>query len=134
MSDVSFYETSAQVIPLLLLAAVVETRFVDHLRPFEPPTRRTAVSDAILLPLAGVVIFAGEVAALHASMAGTGSTFQKRLVAIALLLGLWGLLTPILNQIIAATTKTLDEQFRDGKPGIARVARVARVAGGQACG
>ena len=129
MSDVSFYETSAQVVPLLLLAAAVETRFLEDLRPFESRTERTrhAVSDAILLPLAVVILFAGEAAALHVSLVGTASWLEKRLTVVALLLGFWGLFTPILNQVIVTTMNALEEanEAKDGTPQVSGVAAKA---------
>jgi hypothetical protein len=126
MSDISFYETSAQVIPLLLLATVVETGFLKDLRPFESAAEHAqhALSDAILLPLAVVITFAGEVAALHVTLVGTASGIEQRLTGVALVLGFWGVFTPILNQVIAATMKHFPQ---DG--GAPRGHRVAETAG-----
>jgi hypothetical protein len=127
--DVSFYETSAQVIPLLLLAAGLETGFLKNLRPFATPEERArhAPSDAIMLPLAVVLVLAGEVAALHASLVGHSGWLGERLTGVALLIGFWGVFTPILNAVIETMRETLDEHVDPDKP-----RRVSRAAGGWA--
>jgi hypothetical protein len=109
--DVSFYETSAQVIPLLLLAAGLETSFLKNLRPFagEEERRKHAWTDAIYLSLGVALIMAGEVAALRASLVGHAGWLAERLTGIALLVGFWGVFTPLLNEVMATTTSMLDE-------------------------
>lgn len=111
MSDVSFYETAAQVIPLLLLAGAIDTNFLKDLRPVSirvrEPTRLELCADASLLPLAVVVMFAGELAALHVSLTGETSGFEQRLTAWAILAGAFGLFTPILNTVIETTMSAL---------------------------
>jgi|tagenome__1003787_1003787.scaffolds.fasta_scaffold19601619_1 hypothetical protein len=120
MTDLTFYETSAQVIPLLLLAAGVETQWLQNLRPLEETvSRRKTRLEAVSLLVAALVVFAGELAALNVSLTGAPAELEKRLVILALLLGCFGVFTPILNSIIRATQPNL------ARYGDARVGRAA---------
>jgi hypothetical protein len=115
--DVSFYETSAQVIPVLLLATVLEARFLGNLRPFAGPEERKkhAPRDAIMLPIAVALVLAGEAAALHASLVGDANGAAELLTGVALLVGFWGVFTPILNEVIQASNEMLDEHAITGR-------------------
>lgn len=113
MGDLSFYEAAAQVIPILLLALAVETRFLENLRPFavgsRRPTRRLLLQDAVLLPIAVVAMVAGELAALHVLLDGHASGLEQRLTVVALLVGAFGIATPILNLVTLATRRNLED-------------------------
>jgi hypothetical protein len=106
----AFYEAAAQVIPLLILAAAVETRFLQNLRPLagRQPGKKELISDAFLLPLAVLVMISGELAALHVTLVGEATGLEQRLTGLAILAGAFGVATPILNTIIATTTKNLE--------------------------
>lgn len=121
MSNLPFYEASAQVIPLLVLASAVETRFLENLRPdtSHKPRKFELVRDAFLLPLAVVVMIAGELAALHVTLVGRTTGVEQCLTALAVIAGAFGLATPILNTIIKTTTTSL-EQYGDGYVTFAR--------------
>ena len=126
MADTAFYETSAQVIPLLLLAAGVETQWLPNLRPLHggETSRLKARLDAVVLPGAALLILAGELAALHTSLAWDPTALQQRLTLLALLLGCLGVFTPILNAVAQTTSKALEPY---GESQLARRAGLAAI-------
>jgi hypothetical protein len=66
--DVGFFETAAQVLPVLLLAAVVEVRQASILKTHQ-----------LALPI--IAVFLGEVAALNEAGFQTGATAEGRVPA-----------------------------------------------------
>jgi len=108
MNDVSFYNTVAQVLPVFLLAAAIESGFLKNLRPFAESTPRwLGIVDAVALPLGVVVIMAGELAALHVVIGGQAGKVEHLIVVWALLAGAFGVTTPILNHVTLATMASL---------------------------
>lgn len=82
MSDRSYYEAIAQIIPILLLTmAVGEAR----LRLRDTLSIRTAILGVLFI---GGVLVAGEIAALHALEVGHGSRLVKDMTVIAVAVGL----------------------------------------------
>jgi hypothetical protein len=109
MEDVSFYSTVAQVLPVFLLAAAIESGFLENLRPFDESIPRwVGIVDAVALPLGVVVIVAGELAALDVVIGGHVGKLEHLIVVWALLAGAFGVTTPILNKVTIATMASLN--------------------------
>lgn len=101
VSDRSYYEAVAQVIPILLLAmAIGEAR----VRIRDTVSLRSAVLGVLFI---GAVLVAAEVAALRVLMAGEGSRIAKDLTALGLGVGLAWVVRTL--AIAVSRDKTEDE-------------------------
>jgi hypothetical protein len=111
MGSLSFYETAAGVIPLLIVASAIETHFLENLRPAwaqrRAPTKVALLSDVVALPIAVIITISGEFAALHVLLVQSATGVEQRLTALAVLIGAFGVVTPILNMVIKTTTTSL---------------------------
>lgn len=103
VSDKSYYEAVAQIIPILLLTmAIGEAR----VRVRDTVSLRKAVLGVLFI---GVVLVAAEVAALRALMAGEGSRIAKDLTALGLGVGLAWVVRTLATAVCRDRTENEDE-------------------------
>jgi predicted membrane protein len=117
MSDAAFYETAAQVIPLLFLVIVFERRY------FEVQTTETKpvqVIDAVIGTAEVGLFIAGEAAAIVALVRNDGGALTSSLVLAALsmellaalFLGLDAVFRPYRDRVMRRLDKWVEEGER----------------------
>jgi hypothetical protein len=111
---VDFYATAAQVIPVLYLVMVFETRYLTDPLPFENPRHYTPFL-AVARVWVAVTLIAGEGAALWGIYdGGQREGLVNRLVVLALVTGCSGALIPVLlSQASYVTRWWAENRSRD---------------------
>ncbi len=103
--DSDFFTTTAQIIPVIILALVVEDRYIKH------HATLLARWAAIAQPVALSVLMAGEVAALT-GVVGEGSATAATFVLVVLGFGGGQLVLPIVYDGLWPATRPLTTQER----------------------